>query len=92
MHGRKAHAKVVIFGERCYYVVPKKLRAKLDRPWRLGVYLGSSPDPNEHFFGAWNGDVVRYKSIARVLEKSRWSTGACPTAARDPCGEKPEWC
>ena len=31
MHGRKCNAKIVEFGERCYYYVPKKLRAKLDK-------------------------------------------------------------
>ena len=71
MHGRKCNAKIVEFGERCYYCVPKKLRAKLDRRWRLGVYLGMRADSTEHYLGAWNGDVVKSRSVVRVLEKSR---------------------
>ena len=72
MHGRKCNAKIVEFGGRCYYYVPKKLRAKLDKRWRLGVYLGTSADSNEHYLGAWNVDVIKSRSVVRVLEKSRW--------------------
>ena len=52
MYGRKCNAKIVEFGEHCYYDAPKKLRAKLDSRWRLGVYLGMSASSNEHDFGA----------------------------------------
>ena len=64
------HCKVVEFGERCYDYVPKTLRAKLDRRWRLDVYRGMSASSNEQYFGAWNGDVVKSRSVA-VSRRSR---------------------
>ena len=74
MHGRKCNAKIVEFGERCCYYVREKIRAKLDKRWRLGVYLGMCASSNAHELGVWNGDCVKSRPVVRVLEKPRWST------------------
>ena len=74
MHGKRAALKVVEFGERVFYYVPKRLRAKLSRRWRLGVYLGMAPSSNEHYVSTSQGNVVKARSICRVAEKSRWSS------------------
>ena len=38
-HGQKASDKAIEFGERVFYFIPKKLRAKLNLKWKLGVYI-----------------------------------------------------
>ena len=39
LHGVEANERVAEFGERVSYVVPRKMRAKLDAFWRHGVFL-----------------------------------------------------
>ena len=52
--------------------VPKKLRVKLDLRWRLGIFLGQSQTSNECFIGLPNGNVVRTRSVNRVVQSGRW--------------------
>ena len=40
LHGKRAHEKLVEFGEKVLYFIPKAKRAKLDKIFGLGVYLG----------------------------------------------------
>ena len=40
LHGQNPKEKLVEFGERVLWHVPKRLRAKLDLRWRLGIYVG----------------------------------------------------
>ena len=47
LHGKKAKEKLAEFGERVFYYVPKKQRAKLDLRWELGIYLGTTMNSNE---------------------------------------------
>ena len=72
LHGRKVKEKRVEFGERVFFFTPKKGRAKLDARWKLGVYLGHASNTNEVFIGLKNGNVVRARSITRVVEEARW--------------------
>ena len=74
LHGRRASSKAVEFWERVFYYIPRKLRAKMSLRWRLGMYLGVASHSGEHLIGTWNGDVVRTRSIVRVVESARWST------------------
>ena len=41
---------------------------------QIGMYLGVAPQSGEHFVGTWNGDVIRTRSIVRVVESLRWDT------------------
>ena len=61
------------FGEIVFFYTPKKGRAKLDRRWKLGVYLGHASNSNEVYIGIKNGNVVRARSTTRVVEESKWS-------------------
>ena len=70
MHGRKRNAKIVELGERFYDFLPETMRAKLDRRWRLGVYIGMTASSDKHYFEAWNGDDVKSRSVVRILMKS----------------------
>jgi len=71
-HGRRSRGRTAEFGERLLYYVPKKLRAKLDLRWRVGVFLGTADRSNEAFIGTRSGNVVKSRSLARVVEDSRW--------------------
>ena len=70
---------MVEFGEHVFYFVPNKLRAKLNLRWRLGTFLGNAQATNECYVGAQNGDVVKTRSIVRVIEASRWSVDSVKT-------------
>ena len=72
LHGKNPRERLVEFGERILWHVPKALRAKLDLRWRLGVYAGYSPTSNEYFLGLPNGNVVKSRSIVRVVPSGRW--------------------
>lgn len=37
------------------------------------MYLGIASHSGDHLIGTWNGDVVRTRSIVRVVESARWS-------------------
>ena len=72
LHGKAASQKLVEFGEKVMWFVPKKLRLKLDLRWRLGIYLGQSPTSNENLIGLPNGNVVKARAINRVVQSGRW--------------------
>ena len=76
LHGRKVKERRVEFGERVYFHTPKKGRAKLDKRWRLGIYLGHASNSNEQFVGLRNGNVIRTRSTTRVVARSRWDARA----------------
>ena len=59
-----------------FYYVPKRLRAKLSHRWRLGTYLGMASSSNEHYVATRQGNVVKVRSVCRVVEASRWSATA----------------
>ena len=72
LHGKNPKEKLVEFGERVLWHVPKRLRAKLDLRWRLGVYVGYAVSSNEYYLALPNGNVVKSRSIARVVPSGRW--------------------
>ena len=59
-----------------FYYVPKRLRAKLDLRFRIGVFLGNSQNSNEAFIGIGNGNVIKSRSVVRVVASQRWSKEA----------------
>ena len=73
LHGKRATDKLIELGEVVYFYVPKKLRHKMDQRWRLGVYLGPVSDSNEIYCGVGNGNVLKSRSVARVVADRRWS-------------------
>ena len=85
LHGRRASSKAVEFGERVFYYIPKKLRAKMSLRWRLGMYLGVAAHSGEHLIGTWSGDVVRTRSIVRRWKREPLLLLPSP-AWRAPCG------
>ena len=72
LHGRRAQERRVEFGERVFFSTPRKARSKLDKRWRLGVYLGHAPNSNEQYIGLVNGNVIRTRSTTRIVQRSRW--------------------
>ena len=72
LHGKASSQKLVEFGEKVMWFVPKKLRLKLDLRWRLSIYLGQSPTSDENFIGLPNGNVVKARAINRVVQSGRW--------------------
>ena len=47
LHSKNPKEKLVEFGERVLWYVPKRLSAKLDLQWRLGIYIGYAASPND---------------------------------------------
>ena len=76
LHGKDAKEKLVEVGEKVLRFVPKRLRAKLDLRWNLGVYVGRSEVSNEYYIALPNGDVVKTRSITRVVASGRWDKGS----------------
>ena len=74
LHGKRASDKIVEFGEQVFFSVPKKLRSKLCRRWRIGTYLGVVSSSNEHYVSLRNGNVIKARSVVRVILASRWSS------------------
>ena len=44
--------------------------------WRLGTYLGMAPSSNECYIANVDGDVMKSRSVARVVAGSRWDPEA----------------
>ena len=42
IHGRPSSTRAIVFGEKVLFYIPKRKRAKLDKRYDEGVYLGSS--------------------------------------------------
>ena len=71
IHGQRFRGKLAEFGERVFYYVPLRMRAKLNLRWRVGTFVGNSQATDEVFIAISNGDVVRSRAIVRVVEQSR---------------------
>ena len=56
--------------------MPRKLKSKLSLRFRVGTHLGNAQSSNDVYVAAVNGDVMRTRSIVRVIESSRWSKKA----------------
>ena len=49
IHGQRFKGKLVEFGEKVFYYVPKKLRSKLNLRWRVGTFVGNAQSTNKAF-------------------------------------------
>ena len=56
---------------RCCTCFPKRLRAKIDMRWRVGIFLGTAERTNEAFVGTVSGSVVKSRAITRVVHASK---------------------
>ena len=72
LHGKRAPDRFVEFGEKVYYSIPKKMRHKLDPRWKLGVCVGVSSSSNEYYVSNGQGDIVKARSVVRVVSTRRW--------------------
>ena len=73
LHGHPCRERLVEFGERVLFHIPKVRRAKLDLRWASGVFLGTTMSSNECWIGLANGNVTRARSIMRLTPERRWS-------------------
>ena len=98
IHGQRFRGRSAEFGEKVFYDVPKRLRSKMNLAWRWGTYLGNAQASNDVYVGAKNGDVVKSRSIVRVVMASRWNSRDVlglrgsphcfrPSGASDPCSQ-----
>ena len=71
LHGKNPKEKLVEFGERVLWHIPKRLRAKLDLRWRLGIYVEYAVPSNRYYLALPNGNVVKTRSISRVAPSGR---------------------
>ena len=72
LHGKRAHEELVEFGEKVLYFIPKAKRAKLDKRFGVGVFLGRALWGDENYIARAEGTVVRTRGIARMSPKLRW--------------------
>ena len=72
LHGKRAHEKLVEFGEKVLYFIPKAKRAKLDKRFGVGVFLGRALWGDENFVARADGTVIRTRGLARMSPKLRW--------------------
>ena len=89
IHGQRSRGKLAEFGEQVFYYIPKKLRAKLNLRVCLGTFLGNSQSSNEAYIATTTGDVVRSRSVVRVVAPSRWSKDAIMEMKGTPHHPKP---
>ena len=68
LHGKKPKEKLVEFGERVLWHVPKRPRTKLDLRWRLGIDIGYATLSNEYDLALPNGNVVKSNSRVRSYQ------------------------
>ena len=59
-------------GEKVLYFIPKAKRAKLDKRFGVGVFLGRALWGDENFVARANGTVIRTRGLARMSPKLRW--------------------
>ena len=71
LHGQRYRGKLVEFGIQVFYFIPKAMRSKMSLRWRVGTFIGNAMSTNEAYVAASNGDVLRTRSIVRVVEPSR---------------------
>ena len=71
-HGKRSNGRTAKFGEKVLPVVPKRLRAKIDMRWRVGICLGNAERTNETSVGTVSGNVVKSRAITRVVHASKW--------------------
>ena len=89
IHGQRSRGKLAEFGEQVFYYVPKAMRAKLNLRFRLGTFLGNAQSANEAYVATSAGDVIKTRSIVRVVAPSRWSKDAISGIQGTPAQPKP---
>ena len=67
LHGKRASERLADFGEQVLFWIPKARRAKLDKMWAPGIYLGTTMTSNEAYEATFDGNVTRARGISRVF-------------------------
>lgn len=88
-HGQPSRGKLAEFGEQVFYDVPKRVRAKMNLRFRVGTFLGNAQTSNECYVAIANGDVVKSRSMVRMLETSRWNAKAVLAVVGTPSNLTP---
>ena len=91
LHGREASEKRVEFGERILWFVPKRLRPKLDKPWRFRIFLGRSMSSDQNFVGISGGTAVRSRAILQLIPDLRWDAARVIGVRVSPLEEDGLW-
>ena len=89
LHGQRFRGRAVEFGEQVFYYVPKRLRAKMSLRWRLGTFVGNHQNSNEALVASSNGDVIKVRSIVRVVAPSRWNKDVAMSVKGTPFRLRP---
>ena len=72
LHGKRAHEKLVELWDNILYFIPKAKRAKLDKRFGVGVFIGRALWGDENYVARADGSVIRTRGIARMIPKLRW--------------------
>ena len=72
LHGKRANEHLVEFGEKVMYYIPKARRAKLDRRFGIGVFMGKALWGDDNFISRADGTVVKARGLARMPPGNRW--------------------
>ena len=55
LHGKETRDHICEFGEKIMWFVPARLRGKLGKKWRYGVFLGRSMSSDQNYVGIAGG-------------------------------------
>ena len=91
LHEKHASDTCVEFGTKVYYSVPKHMTYKLELRWRLGICIGHSNGTNEYYAALSNGNVVKARSIVRVIASRRCSADSVHEYRRHPRRYSCQW-
>ena len=72
IHGKRVTQKQGEVSEKVCYYLPKRVRAKLDNRYHLGIDLGQVSSSNECYVATANGGVIKTRSIARIVSNRCW--------------------
>ena len=56
------------------------------------MYLGVAAYSGEHLIGTWSGDVVRTRSVVRVVASAKWSADLAHRLTGTPAVPNPSVC
>ena len=73
LHGRKCRERLVELGEKVLYFVPKTQRAKLDKRYSLGIFLGRAAWGDVNYIGRADGSVTKSRAMVRLQPNMRWN-------------------
>ena len=67
LDGKESRDHLCELGGRVLWVVPVRLRGKLDLQWSYGVFLGRSMSSDQNVIGIPGGHVIKAKALIRLV-------------------------